>query len=153
MTDWKALCAELADKLAEYDSADPYHDSGALVARARAFLAIEPQGEGPSDEDLDELFIEIDGGGEIQSWLAYARAVLARWGRPAPVAADLDDVNYEWDLEDAEGEWQAGGLANSLDDVEREGRRYLQTFSQDGPHKLIIRKHCTEIINEITNGL
>ena len=59
---------------------------------------------------------------------------------------------YEWELENDEGEWQAGGSANSLDDVKREGMRYLQTYAQDGPHKLIIRQHCTETIDEITNG-
>jgi hypothetical protein len=51
MTDWKALCAELLAELQEYASADPYHDSDALVARARAALAAEPQGEGPTDKE------------------------------------------------------------------------------------------------------
>ena len=43
----------------------------------------EPVGDVPTDEDLDELFTEIDQGGEALSWRAYARAVLSRWGRPA----------------------------------------------------------------------
>jgi len=64
----------------------------------------------------------------------------------------LDDTHYEWELEDNEGEWQAGGSANSLEDVQREGMRYLQTYAQEGFHKLIIRQHCTKTIQVITNG-
>jgi hypothetical protein len=81
----------------------------------------------------------------------HARAVLAKWGHltPQPVWAD---IHYAWELEDAEGEWQAGGSANSLEDVQREGNRYLQTYEQDGPHKLIIQRHCVNTIEEVTNG-
>jgi len=64
----------------------------------------------------------------------------------------LDDNHYEWELEDDEGEWQAGGSANSLEDVQREGMRYLQTYAQEGFHKLIIRQHYTRTIQLITNG-
>jgi hypothetical protein len=64
----------------------------------------------------------------------------------------LDDAHYEWELEDDEGEWQAGGSANSLEDVQREGMRYLQTCAEDGFHKLIIRKHYTKVIQVIDNG-
>jgi hypothetical protein len=81
----------------------------------------------------------------------HARAVLAKWGHltPQPVWAD---IHYAWELEDAEGEWQAGGSANRLEDVQREGNRYLQTYEQDGPHKLIIQRHCVNTIEEVTNG-
>jgi hypothetical protein len=41
----------------------------------------EPVAPTPTDEELDELFTEIDQSGEALSWRAYARAVLARWGR------------------------------------------------------------------------
>lgn len=81
--------------------------------------------------------------------IAHARAALA--DEPA-VLLPLADTHYEWELEDAKGEWQAGGSSNSQSDVEREGMRYLQTYAQDGPHKLIIRQHTTQTINEITNG-
>ena len=51
---------------------------------SRAALAKpEPKPVAPSDEELDELFTEIDQSGEALSWRAYARAVLARWGTPA----------------------------------------------------------------------
>jgi hypothetical protein len=51
-----------------------------LVDRARAALA-QPEPVAPTDEELDELFTEIDQSGEALSWRAYARAVLTRWGR------------------------------------------------------------------------
>jgi hypothetical protein len=80
----------------------------------------------------------------------HARAVLARWGRPTPQPV-WADIHYAWELHDAAGEWQAGGSANSLEDVQREGNRYLQTYSQDGPHKLIIQRHCVTTIEEATS--
>ena len=80
----------------------------------------------------------------------HARVVLDKWGTPPPQPV-WADIHYVWELEDAEGEWQAGGSANSLEDVQREGNRYLQTYSQDGPHKLIIQRHCVSTIEEVTN--
>ena len=77
-----------------------------------------------------------------------ARAMLAE---PAPVELVWADIHYVWELEDADGEWQAGGSANSLEDVQREGNRYLQTYAQDGPHKLIIQRHCVNTIEKVTN--
>ena len=78
-----------------------------------------------------------------------ARALL---DQPELVEPVWVDIHYAWELEDAEGEWQAGGSANSLEDVQREGNRYLQTYSQDGPHKLIIQRYCVNTIEEVTNG-
>jgi hypothetical protein len=43
----------------------------------------QPEPQGPTDKELDELFIDIDQGGEALSWRPYARAALARWGHPA----------------------------------------------------------------------
>jgi hypothetical protein len=45
MTDYKALCKELTNELHGYASANPYHDSDELVARARLALAAEAEGE------------------------------------------------------------------------------------------------------------
>lgn len=120
----------------------------------RAALADEPavsNPPGPTDQDLLRLYKVATPCYKVEEYkreLDFARAVLARWGNPAPLA----DTHYEWELEDAEGEWQAGGSSNSQSDVEREGMRYLQTYTQDGPHKLIIRQHTTQTINEITDG-
>jgi hypothetical protein len=104
---------------------------------------------------------DFDGERWRESWKVTLDEKLARyksgnkepvplWDRPAiePVPQQ-EDVHYAWELHDAEGEWQAGGSANSLDDVQREGNRYLQTYSQDGPHKLIIERHCVTTIEPV----
>jgi hypothetical protein len=69
------------------------------------------------------------------------------------------DEHYEWELEDSNGEWVAGGSANDLGDVQQEGMRYLLIYSQDGPHKLIVRRHevrtvmemCKPVIDDTSN--
>ena len=77
MTDYRALC----EQLMEFAEGKRY-DGGAVIQRARAALA-QPEPVAPTDEELDELFTEIDQSGEALSWRAFARAVLARWGTPA----------------------------------------------------------------------
>jgi hypothetical protein len=144
----------------------------ALVAPARAALA-QPEPVAPTDEEIMELMPQqmrddlaaaarlIAGHDNSKAAGAmrvilnrhavdHARAVLARWGTPPPQPV-WADIHYAWELEDAEGEWQAGGSANSLEDVQREGNRYLQTYAQDGSHKLIIQRHCVSTIEEMTN--
>jgi hypothetical protein len=164
---YRTMCAEL---LADYDNR---HYRSELSDRARALLA-QQEPEGPTDEEIMELMPQqmrddlshvarVQLGFDNPKAAAacriilnrhavdHARAVLAKWGHltPQPVWAD---IHYAWELEDAEGEWQAGGSANSLEDVQREGNRYLQTYEQDGPHKLIIQRHCVNTIEEVTNG-
>jgi hypothetical protein len=169
--DYRALCEQLME-LAE----GKRYDGSAVIAKARAALA-QPEPVAPTDEELlsmaasaiapyessgiaiGEYELETECALEVygSELCAYARAVLARWGNsqgilassPQPVWAD---IHYDWELHDAEGEWQAGGSANSLEDVQREGNRYLQTYAQDGLHKLIIRRHCVNTIEEVTNG-
>ena len=157
--DYRAMCAELllfseeAGEICMNESLWPKSDPNCtLLQRARALLD-QPVAEGPTDEELLRLAREWNSGFEsIELHFAadYARAVLARWGHPTPQPEEAD-IHYGWELEDAEGEWQAGGSANSLDDVQREGNHYLQTYSQDGPHKLIIQRHCVNTIEEVTN--
>jgi hypothetical protein len=72
-------------------------------------LEPQPELQGPTDEELDELFIDIDQGGEALNWRPYARAVLARWGRPAiepvpvgerlpgPEDCDVNGIVWAWD--------------------------------------------------------
>lgn len=171
--DFRALCADLYGIFEKYDDEsnlagiywDMEKECNDILDRARAAL-VEPEPEGPTDEELESVAraaeiqnMKEQGGltandangvaAQLQlQRLAGLRAVLARWGNPASLA----DTHYEWELVDAEGEWQAGGSSNSQSDVEREGMRYLQTYAQDGPHKLIIRQHTTQTINEITDG-
>ena len=98
-TDWKALCTELADVLAEeygvqreFDSGDPLLGSGAieLLSRARITLS-QPEPEGPTLEEMNELFWKHSSeiGPSLGVGLADEDApaliceALARWGRPA----------------------------------------------------------------------
>jgi len=107
-TDFRALCAELLQPLAEYDGANPYHEHRALITRARAALAAEPGGEGLTvglpanyidpehqgdDRELLETFYgacNAEGGTAEEIHLRGIRAVLA--ARPtAPPAPETDD--------------------------------------------------------------
>lgn len=104
MTDFRALCAELLDEIP--------HESP-TTCLARAALA-EPQGEEPTDEEIMALMPQkmhddlaaaarsmVDQAGTDsrramgmiriilnRHVVDLARAVLARWGRPAPPPAD-----------------------------------------------------------------
>jgi hypothetical protein len=93
MTDFRALCAELAKQLEGWQCyASPDGPNAEVLARARAALA-QPKPQGPTDEELDEFAIywwgsETDERSvsdviECGSMAAYAQAALARWGRPA----------------------------------------------------------------------
>ena len=178
---YRAMCAELllfseeAGEICMNESLWPKSDpTCTLQQRARALLD-QPVAEEPTDEEIMELMPQqmrddlaaaaraLAGSGRFRPAagairiilnrhaVGHARAALAKWGHltPQPVWAD---IHYAWELEDAEGEWQAGGSANRLEDVQREGNRYLQTYEQDGPHKLIIQRHCVNTIEEVTNG-
>jgi hypothetical protein len=60
MTDYKALCARMADELDHYRQLlmDDRRETHALAAEARAALA-QPEPEGPSDKELDLVVIAI----------------------------------------------------------------------------------------------
>jgi hypothetical protein len=77
----------------------------------------------PSDEELDELFIEIDQSGVSQAWRPFARAALERWRRDS---RNDDDCISPQDLHD---------IARSL----REGRKGLSKhivyFQDEGKDK------------------
>jgi hypothetical protein len=89
MTDFRALCARMADELDHYRQLlmDDRRATHALAAEARAALA-QPEPQGPTDEELDDI---SDG----TTWYGLprrfgrevARAAIAldraRWGRPA----------------------------------------------------------------------
>ena len=94
MTDqFRALCANLTAALNDWqcETGDDRYEG--LIDRARAALADEPAvpkgrepvavaGQ-PSDEELTRLWFETDGRAVLGA-KEYARAVLARWGNPAP---------------------------------------------------------------------
>ena len=91
---FRALCAELVAALkewTEYEQPCTKEDetdlaqARRLVQRAYALLA-QPEPQGPSDEELRDLW-SWAAGQDQGPWPTqqhcFARAVLARWGRPA----------------------------------------------------------------------
>jgi hypothetical protein len=59
-TDWRALCAELLEIAEMYSDGGPnYAPFERVLARARALLT-QPEPQGPTDEELVELFNEND---------------------------------------------------------------------------------------------
>lgn len=96
MTDFRALCAELVEKLDDLNCNYNIPNQSALIERARAALA-QPEPEGPTDEELLRTYglakRDHNYEGPIDDWpkraeraatVAGIRAVLARWGRPTP---------------------------------------------------------------------
>lgn len=88
MTDtFRALCAELVetwDATADFDYNDFGNAACDVVHRARAALA-EPQGEGPTEDELLKLYGVATPCHHVDEWqreLDFARAVLSRWGTP-----------------------------------------------------------------------
>jgi len=87
-TDFRALCAAMSSwwgLLSLPKEARPQDQAmfDELGRQARAALAAEPVGEGPSESDVAELFYRHMGeGSEVGFENAIAEA-LARWGRPA----------------------------------------------------------------------
>lgn len=109
MTEWRALCEELAEDvrylsecLRDPDSGvDPVCLSGAEADyhRARALLAqLEPEAVGLSEEELEEMFgaalLELPGESLNQAAVLAMRAAIAAdrarfGGRPAPAPAEV----------------------------------------------------------------
>jgi hypothetical protein len=122
MTDYKALCAELLAALKAWspagggplEGAEEQYEA-ALIVEADAALA-QPEPEGLTDEELLEVAAKALGYKSIPSdetcltaeageLLAYARAVLARWHRPAIEPVPVSE--RPWEREgwcDAEGQ-------------------------------------------------
>jgi hypothetical protein len=120
MTDYRALCAELltwAERTSAHYVAPPD-----VIIRARVALFAPEQG--PTDEELDEMWSK-----EAEYFALYpearrfARAVLARWGRPAvepvPVSERLpgpedcapwpgepDATPWAWATKCVDGGWE-----------------------------------------------
>jgi hypothetical protein len=99
----------MADELDHYRQLlmDDRRETHALAAEARAALA-QPEPQGPTDEELMALAVAVFED-PFSTDKDYARAVLARWGRPAiepvpvaerlpgPEACDGEGRCYAWD--------------------------------------------------------
>ena len=92
MTDtFRALFKEMVDWIDQETHTSRGEDP--LVTRARALLA-EPEPEGPTIGDVMQLWASTPHIDEAEGAIAFARAVLARWGRPAaaPVPEPVGEV-------------------------------------------------------------
>jgi hypothetical protein len=81
MTDFRALCQELMDAI-DFGIPVELIKQSPLAVRVDAALA-QPEPQGPTDEEIMEVFWEHQNGLEelwADDWPAAARAVLARWG-------------------------------------------------------------------------
>jgi hypothetical protein len=126
----REVCAELVEALdAELDLFETRHSD--LIDRARAVLAeAQPQPVEPTQQELEDLAYafgrEYDEGRLLDDEDAaiYARAVLARWGRPAPVPVSVDERPWEregwcdaegrcWLFGKIEGDWRLMSATNS----------------------------------------
>ena len=86
MTDtFRALCAEMVEELGRFNFLPEEPD---CLQRARAALADEPAV--PTVMEIIELSEEIEAAGLGQ--VDFARAVLARWGNPAPAPPSDGEV-------------------------------------------------------------
>jgi hypothetical protein len=74
----------MADELDRYRQLlmDDRRETHALAAEARAALA-QPEPQGPTDEELHDLWDQEGPEADFQECRRFARAVLAKWGRPA----------------------------------------------------------------------
>jgi hypothetical protein len=92
--DFRALCAELMDAIDSGIPAERIKQSP-LAVRVDAALA-QPEPQGPTDDELDELWSEIINAkirsSEIGPRFPFARAVLQRWGRVAIESVPQEEV-------------------------------------------------------------
>jgi hypothetical protein len=101
------LLERFIDCFWDEQDAESYPNAAALVAQARALLA-QPEPQGPSDQELLRIYRVATPCYQVEEYkreLDFARAVLARWGRPAiePVSQGLTDeelremwLSQEW---------------------------------------------------------
>jgi hypothetical protein len=84
MTDYRALCARMADELDHYRQLlmDDRRATHALATEARAALEAQPEPQGPTDAELITMWATTRYIDQPEGGLAYGRAVLARWGNP-----------------------------------------------------------------------
>jgi hypothetical protein len=83
MTDFRELCAELLEIAELYSDGGPdYEPFEQIINKARTALA-QPEPQRPTDEELYDLWDQEGSEADFQECRRFARAVLARWGRPA----------------------------------------------------------------------
>ena len=138
-TDWKSLCAELVEKVGfiTWGSGTP-EDLKELLNRARAALAdgpAVPEGREPASvtgqPTRRQLMMLADemGMASIGDAALYARAVLTRWGNPAPQPVPVSERLPEPEDCDVEGRcWMLGKVERDwrLINPEKSGLPHLR---------------------------
>jgi hypothetical protein len=130
---FRALCARMADELDHYRQLlmDDRRATHALATEARAALA-QPEPQGPTDEEIYKLALDGDflvdvGDGfscMVQDEVEFARAVLARWGRPAiepvpvserwPEFSDCNPFEAVWAFNPVLDHWKLTRINQSI---------------------------------------
>jgi hypothetical protein len=86
MTDYRALCARMADELDHYRQIlmDDRRETHALATEARAALA-QPEPQGPSEREVSEWIntLPLWHGATRDELTGIVLRAFARWGRPA----------------------------------------------------------------------
>jgi hypothetical protein len=103
----------------------------------------QPELQGPTDEELDELWAEIDGGGAIWAWQYFARAVLARWGTPAIKPVPVAERPWE-----REGWCDKYGMCWRFDPCDRGWWSYGPILPSDGnpaPFTYLLPHHALAV--------
>jgi len=149
MTTERDLIQRLADVLTNairiiHNEDGTQHISTAIpaLAEARALLS-QPEPEGPTDEELMALAVNVFDN-PFNTDKDYARAVLARWGRPDIEAGLKESVKYDEDH--CEDHWRKDALekliyaaqhfrlgvysAKELEIFENRGRAVLANWGQ-----------------------
>ena len=120
MTDFRALCAELADCLEKANWPLRHKTLFEIcLDTARAPLA-QPEPQGPSDAEMQDLALHCVKGNKSVEWVI--QEALVRWGRPAiepvPVAErlpgpeDCDDQGRCWMCGKVDGDWRLISIDN-----------------------------------------
>jgi hypothetical protein len=120
MTDFRALCAELADCLEKANWPLRHKTLFEIcLDTARASLA-QPEPQGPSDAEMQDLALHCVKGNKSVEWVI--QEALVRWGRPAiepvPVAErlpgpeDCDDQGRCWMCGKVDGDWRLISIDN-----------------------------------------
>jgi hypothetical protein len=99
-SNFRALCAELVDLLDCFGSTFNIPIETSVVARARAALA-QPEPQGPTDEELREMWLSQEWFNEGATFREFA-SIVRRYGRPAIEPVPVSDPPGPKDC-DAEG--------------------------------------------------
>jgi hypothetical protein len=179
-TDYRALCAELIDALAEWQlGGGPPEDTADadLIARARAELVSQPEPEGaaPTDKEIDNWHSQCADStlrGAADHYWAFelqgdelagiVRAALARWGTPAiqpivvpssPADSLVERIATDTELCQAYNNAPEHGFGSALRAVYDLGRQHGAAPIRSAPELPLVERVARLIANFASEGL